>query len=438
MTTMNRRTDLQQRLEIWRRVQEGQTDPVIAKALTLSPMTVRKWRRRAQRQGRPGLASVFGRPATGALSHTPAVRDAVRHLRQEHPGWGPQTLRCELQRSDPTQPLPDRSRIAAFLHESGLCRRYQHHSDLPQSSATPASAPHDLWQMDAQGALRVPTVGRIALINIIDTVSRVKPVSYPAVGSGKPSTADYQLALRCAFLRYGLPQAVSLDHDTVFHDTLCPSPYPTRLHLWLIALGVRVDFIRTHTPQDHGCVERQHQTVEWQALTGQTYANRLALCAALDERVDFLNTVYPSRALGGQAPMQAYPQVGHSGRYYRPEWEEQLLDPARIATYLAQGTWFRWAGKKGQFYLGDCTYGLGTTWANQQIEITFAAPTRMLACRSADGQRTAFLPAQDLTRSALMGELSPLVTLPYYQPMLAFEPLAWRQQVLGELLRGTT
>ena len=250
MTTMSRRTDLQQRLEIQRRVQQGETDPVIARALDLSPMTVRKWRRRAQAQGRRGLASVMGRPATGALSHTPAVRDAVRCLRQAHPGWGPQTLLCELQRRDPVQPLPDRSRIAAFLHEAGLCRRYQHRSQLPQTSVAAATAPHDLWQMDAQGALRVPSIGRTALINIIDTVSRVAPASYPVVGSGKPSTADYQLALRCAFLRYGLPHVLSLDHDTVFHDTLCPSPYPTRLHLWLIALGVQVDFIRKRCPCD--------------------------------------------------------------------------------------------------------------------------------------------------------------------------------------------
>jgi hypothetical protein len=438
MTSSNRRTDLQERLEIWRRVQEGETDPVIAKALALSVMTVRKWRRRAQRRGRPGLVSALGRPASGALSHTPTLRDTIRHLRQEHPGWGPQTLLCELQRSDPAQPLPDRSRIAAFLHDAGLCRRYQHHSELPQSSSSTATSPHDLWQMDAQGVLRLPSVGRIALINIIDTVSRVKSASYPAVGSGKPSTVDYQLALRGAFLRYGIPHAVSLDHDTVFHDTLCPSPYPTRLHLWLIALGVRVDFIRTHCPQDHGCVERLHQTIEGQVVTGRTYADRLSLCTALDERLDFLNTVYPSRPLGSQAPLQAYPHAHHSGRWYRPEWEEEALDPERVAVYLAQGTWFRWVSKKGQFYLGDRAYGLGKTWANQQLQITFATATRMFVCRSADGLRTAYVPAHGLDRSELMGELSPLIALPYYQPMLAFEPVAWRQQVLSELLTGTT
>ena len=36
MTTANRRTDLQQRLEVWQRVQDGQTDPVIAHALSVA------------------------------------------------------------------------------------------------------------------------------------------------------------------------------------------------------------------------------------------------------------------------------------------------------------------------------------------------------------------------------------------------------------------
>jgi transposase-like protein len=93
----NRATTLQERLEISERAACGETDPQIATAMQLSPVTVRKWRRRAQRQGRSGLGSHMGRPKTGALGQAPpAVCEATRALRLAHPGWGPQTLRLEL------------------------------------------------------------------------------------------------------------------------------------------------------------------------------------------------------------------------------------------------------------------------------------------------------------------------------------------------------
>ena len=85
----NHATTLQQRLEISDRAARGETDPQIAAALQLSPATVRKWRRRGQREGRSGLGSHMGRPRTGALGQTSLeVRDAARELRLAHPGWG--------------------------------------------------------------------------------------------------------------------------------------------------------------------------------------------------------------------------------------------------------------------------------------------------------------------------------------------------------------
>src|SRR5512136_1082826 len=97
----NSSTTLQQRLDIWERAQHGESDSQIAVTLQLSPMTVRKWRRRAQRHGRSGLASRRGRPATGALSQArPELRQTIREWRRAHPGWGPDTLRVECE-TDP-------------------------------------------------------------------------------------------------------------------------------------------------------------------------------------------------------------------------------------------------------------------------------------------------------------------------------------------------
>jgi hypothetical protein len=41
---------------------------------------------------------------------------------------------------------------------------------------------------------------------------------------------------------------LTLDHGTVFYDNTTPSPFPTTLHLWLLALGVQVRFTRHPMP----------------------------------------------------------------------------------------------------------------------------------------------------------------------------------------------
>jgi hypothetical protein len=244
-------TTFQERPEITERAAAGQSDPQIAAALGCSVWTVRKWRRRGHDYGRAGLSSHMGCPTTGALSTIPsAMRDAILLLRRAHPGWGADTLLAELRVDEHWNnlPLPSRSRVAALLATANLTRQYQRHSDLPESKALVEGNPHDEWQLDAQGSMQVMGVGKVSLITIIDVVSRLKVESYPCLDTTNPPFEAYQFMLRRAFLTTGLPARISFDHGTVLYDNTSPSPFPTRLHLWLLALGVEVCFSRKRCP----------------------------------------------------------------------------------------------------------------------------------------------------------------------------------------------
>lgn len=437
----NRATTLQQRLEISDRADCGETDPQIATAMQLSPATVRKWRRCAQREGRSGLGSHMGRPRTGALGQTaPEIRDAVRELRLAHPGWGPQTLRIELGRDCRFGGLrlPSRARLAAFLKVEQLTRRHERHSALVQPEPQPATAPHDIWEMDAQGVRQLDGVGRVSVINIGDPYSHVRTESWACLHKVKPATNDYQLALRRAMLRFGRPKRLSLDHDSAFYDNKSASPYPSRLHLWALALGIEVVFIHAGRPTEHGFIERTHQIVDGQALLGREFADPTAIQPALEQRLDFLNTQYPSRALAGQPPLAAHPTAAHSGWPYRPEYEEVILDLDRVFRYLAPQRWFRQVSAPGgQFTLGACRYGLGKTWANQEIEISFDPQTQELVCRSEDGQTTQRLSVMGLTKADLLGELD-MAKFPDYQYAFPWSADICRLNLLAEEMTGTT
>ena len=434
-------TTFQTRLEISEHAAAGLNDPQIATAVGCSMWTVRKWRRRSQQLGRVGLTSPMGRPVTGPMSTFPnELKEAILRLRKLHPGWGPNTLLVELKR-DPywcDQPLPSRARLATLLKQMELTRRYQPHHDLIQPPRVPLSTPHQEWQMDAQGIMRVEGVGKVSLITIVDVVSRLKAESYPSLETTNPALPDYQLTLRRAFLTYGLPETLTLDHGTVFYDNTTPSPFPTRLHLWLLAMGIQVCFTRKRCPTDHAIIERTHQTMTAQALLGQTYPSHTALWNGLDERRQVLNHYLPSRTLAHKAPLEAYPQAIHSGRMYRLEWEEELLSLEKVCAYLAEGRWFRSIRSNGYFGLGGYQYYLGKSLAQRSVAIRFDPDGMALICQPEGSEETFRLVTQGVTKAELMGELSVLQALPIYQLSLPFSLEAWRQVEYAHHLTGTT
>jgi hypothetical protein len=290
--------------------------------------------------------------------------------------------------------------------------------------------------MDAHAATQVTGLGRVSLINLVDVTSRVKVESCPRVNCYKPGTYDYYLALRRAFLTYGLPWRLSLDHDTVFFDNTIPSPFPTRLHLWLIGLGIEVVFTRKRCPTDHAVIERTHQTLFAQAIAGQTWSSEEQLWRGLDERRTVLNEVLPVRALMNQAPVRAYPAARATGRPYRPEWEEELLRLERVDAYLAQGRWFR-PVHGGVFHRGAQRYYVGRQFDRQMLELHFEAPTRSFIGQPDGMDERLVIGVQGLSKADLMGELAELAHLPTYQLALPWEREAARRNE-GVRWGGTT
>ena len=434
-------TSLEERIEVGERWKEGQKDPAIAKAMGRSVWTVRKWRRAYQHVGRSGLSPKMGRPPMGALSQCSSeIRQKISTLREEHAGWGPITILTELEK-DPIfseMKMPSRSRIAAYLKQENHTKKYEKHSELPQPKEKKAKQAHEIWEVDAQGKLILAELGTVSIINIKDLYSRLYVMSHPSMGTSHPGTKDYQLAFRKAFLERGLPERVSFDHDSVFYDNASASPYPSKLHLWLIALGIRVRFIEKKPPAEHSVIERSHQTIEKQALDGQRFTDNLMLEKSLSERREFLNSSYPSRSLGGKAPLEACPEAVYSKREYRIEWEENILDMSQVFEYLSKGRWFRLTSSQGQFSLGANRYNTGYSSSKQTLEITFDHQSHELLCLSENGKKELRFPTKGLNKAELMNEINPFLNSPEHQLQLPFSMTAWRETTIATEMRGTT
>lgn len=269
--------------------------------------------------------------------------------------------------------------------------------------------------MDAQGVTTVAGLGKVSFINLLDVFSHTSIDSHACPNTRHPKSQEYQRVLRRAFIRYGLPEQISLDHDSAFYDNKSASPFPSVIHLWLIGLGVQVRFIHKRPPLEHSRIERHHQTIARQTFEGQTFADVTTLQRSLQARMLFLNQEYPTRALDGQPPFRAFPQARHSSRPYCLEAEKQLFDMQRIYDYLQSGRWFRQVSSVGTFSLGGHIYNVTTRFADQTLEITFNGATRKLICLPETATTAFQLDIKGLTKTVLMGNSSPLPSFTAYQ-----------------------
>lgn len=431
---------LAERVEIGERSKAGETDKTIALSLQRSISTIRKWRRRYEREGRAGLSSQMGRPATGALGqYPPLVAQVISETRKAHSGWGALTLLLELQKDTrfAGKKFPSRSRIAAYLKQEKLAKKHERRHELTEPKPAPITRAHQEWELDAQGKLAIAGLGSASIINIVDVFSHLKIDGLPCLRTTHANTQDYQFVLRRSFVRYGKPEQISFDHDSVFYDNQTASPFPTQLHLWLIGLGIEVRFIHKLPPLEHAMIERNHQTITQQAVEGQTFANWTEMQNMLTGRIHFLNTEYPSSSSHGLPPLVAHPQAAQTQRPYRLEWEKEDLDMQRVFDYLSKERWFRLTSSVGMFSLGAQRYNAGMKFSKQTLEITFDAQTRELVCLPEKGASFR-LAVRGLTKEALIGELDPLTTIPNYQLALPFSRQAWREAALLQDLSDTT
>jgi hypothetical protein len=422
-----------ERLKIEQLSKKGLTDRQIADQLGFSIATIRKWRRIIHHRGKVAGISHMGRPSQGPLcSFSQGLREQVKAWRSAHPGWGAKTIHTELSLREEFReaPLPSQASLARWLKAARVVREYEKHTELPHAPSCAAQACHEEWEMDARGYSLIPHLGLVSLIDINDIFSHIKLLSFPCwLGQQSieryPATEDYQLALRLAFTQWGLPDRLATDHDRIFYDQTSKSPFPTRFQLWLVALGIDLQFGRMNRPTDQAMTEHSHQIWEHQVLDGAVFEAYQTLWQALERRKVFLNEHLPCASLGERPPLQAYPQARCPRRSYRPEWEPDLLDLQRVYTFLAQGHWFRKVSAVGTISIARHIYTLGYSWRPEgYVELSFDPIQTQLLCRAPSGKEQT-LPVQWLSKQGLMGELFQFQQIPF-QWALPFSFEQWR------------
>jgi transposase InsO family protein len=176
--------------------------------------------------------------------------------------------------------------------------------------------------------------------------------------------AATQAQLREAFGHWGIPRCVRVDNGWPWGST---GELPTDLALWLIGLGVEVIWNPPRCPQANGVVEQSQGTGKRWAEP-ETCRDITELRRRLQEQDRIQRELYPS--INGRSRMEAFPELKHSGRAYRPEDEASQWDLSRVLNALAGHVLVRRVDGSGTISLYNRNRYVGKALKGQDVYVS--------------------------------------------------------------------
>ena len=198
------------------------------------------------------------------------------------------------------------------------------------------------------------------------------------------------------FARWGLPRAIRVDNG---HPWGLNRGLPPALALWLIGLGVAVEWIDPGQPQQNAHVERGNGvTQRW--AEPSSCATRRELQTRLRRECAVQRERYP--AVAGMSRAEAYPGLRHAGRPYRAADERRAWELSRVDAVLSDLTLYRRANARGAIWVYNTPRYLGRAHCGVEVRVRFDASDRQWVASDLEGHELKRLPAPELSRARIL------------------------------------
>jgi transposase InsO family protein len=341
---------------------EGVSVTQVACRYGVSRQTVHRWLRRYARAGLAGLADVSSKPGSCPHQMAPGVEARVVALRREHPGWGPRTIGHQLGCEGVV--VPSRSAIYRALVRHGLIdpkARRRRRSDYRRWERSRAM---ELWQLDLVGGVVLEEGQGLWVLTGIDDHSRMCVSAKVVVrATAKPVCQAFAEAMR----RWGVPEQVLTDNGKVFTGRFGPGSGEVLFDRICRENGIRHLLTAPRSPTTTGKVERFHKTLKREFLAGKTFASILDAQAALDQWVDYYNSVRPHQGIGMVAPYERFRLVSPD----RLELAESAPQPVQVDVVAVPGVEVvtRRVNADGRIRLENYRYLVGRWLAGETVQV---------------------------------------------------------------------
>jgi len=318
----------------------------------ISRKTAYKWKARFKAKDADCLRDRSKKPCSSPNAYDSQWRSRLRQERKEHPNWGPKKLNKCLRDSIPEgAKAPSVATLARWLREEKLTGRASRRSRRgPQMEAPkglPASGPNDVWTVDFKGWRRMSPGSRCEPLTVRDLHSRY------ILGVFLLKSQSDREVRRCflkLFEKYGLPKAIKSDNGAPFGGK---GPLGlSRLSVWWLRLGIKVEFSRPGHPEDNAGHEQMHRVMEAEAVRGAGN-NLRAKNRRMTYWVKEYNFERPHEALGQNPPSLIYQPSSrrHCGEPQKLEYGSEY----EVRRVRNRGT-IKWKGRLwflGRAFVGE-------------------------------------------------------------------------------------
>ncbi len=275
---------MDEKLKFVARLLDGEKMAALCREFGISRPTSYKIFNRYKESGLHGLEERSRQPYRYTNQLPFQVERAILHIKREYTDWGAPKIRDKLIKLYPMIPPPAKSTIHAVLDRHGLVKR--HKKRRYRAQGTPLREAHTsngLWCADYKGEFMLGNRQYCYPLTITDYRSR-----YLLACEGLDSTKS-ELAFTLfeqVFKQYGLPKAIRTDNGIPFAS---PQAFfgLSKLSVWGLRLGIRIERTKPGHPQQNGRHERMHLTLK-QAATKPASFNFLQQ----QERFEQFQTVY--------------------------------------------------------------------------------------------------------------------------------------------------
>jgi len=223
----------------------------------ISRKTAYKWLARYRAHGRAGLGDRARAPKRAARQKPAYWKQRVEGVRRARPHWGAKKIHRRLRELYPRQRLPVVRTLGRWLVALGLVRRRPRRArrgpPVPHPGLTRAVRLHQVWTVDFKGWFRTGDGQRQEPLSVREATRRyLLEIRLLA----DQSDTGVRQAMTRLFRREGLPRIIRVDNGAPFGGKGALGL--SRLSVWWLRLGIRVEFTRRARPGDNAAHEQMH------------------------------------------------------------------------------------------------------------------------------------------------------------------------------------
>lgn len=281
----------------------------------ISTKTGYKWKQRFLEEGFAGLTDQSKRPENSPTQVDEDVILEIVKIKTERPKWGPKKIHAIYKRNHPSEKIPCLTTVERILRKAGLIeprKKNRRNTGIRIENRVEATKPNEVWTVDFKGWWYTLDKEKVNPLTVRDEYSKFI-LSIKALDKGDiPSVkAEFQRLFRL----FGLPEIIRSDNGPPFASAASLLGL-TKLSVWWMSLGIKLDRIEPACPYQNGGHERMHLDM-MKELENQIYGDVGTHQKVFNTwRKDF-NQERPHEALGMETPESVY--CKSERKYYEHE-----------------------------------------------------------------------------------------------------------------------